>query len=111
MLLTSIVGPLLTARFAPKLHPLEPIYRDNKVSLWWETTEQQKSENKRSEFKTIVPIANPVTERYLIEIAALLVRHESGMIIPLSIAPASVHLPEFEFNLVMQKSRHLLQQE
>ncbi len=110
MLVTSMLGPLLTARLAQKLHPLEPILTSTQTSLWWEEAEQLHPEERQSGFKAIVPVANPVTERYLIEIAALLARHESGMIIPLSIAQTSVHLQEFEFNLVVQKSRHLLQQ-
>lgn len=110
MLVTSVIGPLLTARFAPKLHPLEPIYTDTQTSLWWEEVEKLHFENQQSEFKVIVPVANPVTEKYLIEISALLARHESGMIIPLSITQTSVHLQEFEFNLAAQKSRRLLKQ-
>ena len=109
MLVTSIVGPLLTSKYAPKLHPLEPIV-NNKTSLWWEENETSFSEPKQTEFKAIVPIANPITEKYLIEIAALLARHESGKIIPLSIAQATSHLSEFEFDLAVQKSRRLLQQ-
>ncbi|MEM8717835.1 MAG: cation:proton antiporter [Cyanobacteria bacterium P01_G01_bin.39] len=110
MLVTSVLGPLLTARFAPKLHSLEPIYAEqDKASIWWEESDAG-LEQLPSGFKAIVPVANPVTERYLIEIAALLARHESGMIIPLSITQTSVHLPELEFNLAIQKSRRLLKQ-
>lgn len=136
MLVTSVVGPLLTAKFAPKLHPLEAIYTDTQTSLWWEQKEQlqrldvdkqgadelnpeisgrtthggESNSPPVSSFKAIVPVANPVTEKYLIEIAALLARHESGTIIPLSIAKTSVRLKELEFNLAVQKSRNLLKQ-
>ncbi|MEM8830246.1 MAG: cation:proton antiporter [Cyanobacteria bacterium P01_G01_bin.19] len=110
MLVTSIVGPLLTAKFAPKLHPLEPVYTNDSTSLWWEEAEKGKLSDRSSNFKAIVPVSNPLTEKYLIEIAALIARHESGTIIPLSIAQTSVHLQEFEFNLAVEKSRRLLAQ-
>ncbi|MEM7759178.1 MAG: cation:proton antiporter [Cyanobacteria bacterium P01_A01_bin.40] len=107
MLVTSIVGPLLTAKFATKLHPLEATYQSDRTSWWCDETT---TDEKQSNFKAIVPVANPVTERYLIEIAALLAKHESGSIIPLSIAQTSVHLQEFELDLAVQKSRRLLKQ-
>ena len=81
MLVTSMVGPLLTAKFVPKLHPLEPIYTGDRTSLWWEETTKANPET-QTKFKAIVPVANPLTEKYLIEIAALLARHESGTIVP-----------------------------
>lgn len=109
MLVTSLVGPLLTAKFATKLHPLEPILVPEQTSLWWEETEKHlEDEERQPGFKAIVPVSNPLTERYLMEIAALLARHESGIIIPLSVAQTSVHQKEFEFNLTVQKSRRLL---
>ena len=109
MLVTSVLGPVLTAKFAPKLHALEPVYAENQINQtsWWQESDL---ESDRSNFKAIVPVANPVTEKYLIEIAALLARHESGIIVPLSIAQTSVHLREFEFDLAVQKSRKLLEQ-
>ncbi len=112
MLVTSVLGPVLTGKYAPKLHALEPAYGEDKVgktSLWWEESGSDLG-YKQSEFRAIVPVANPVTERYLIEIAALLARHESGTIIPLSIAQTAVHLREFELDLAVQKSRKLLEQ-
>lgn len=109
MLVTSVLGPVLTAKFAPRLHALEPVYAENQINQtsWWQESDL---ESDRSNFKAIVPVANPVTEKYLIEIAALLARHESGIIVPLSIAQTSVHLREFEFDLAVQKSRKLLEQ-
>lgn len=110
MLVTSLLGPLLTDKFASKLHPLQTILNSFPTSVWWETTKQLNSQGQQSAFKAIVPVANPITERYLIEIAALLARHESGTIVPLSIAQTSIHLKEFELNLTLQQSKHLLQQ-
>jgi len=112
MLVTSVLGPLLTSKYAPKLHALKPVYAEDiatQTSLWSEESKSNLA-NKQSEFKAIVPVANPITERYLIEIAALLARHESGIIVPLSIAQTSVHLREFELDLAVKKSRKLLEQ-
>ena len=112
MLITSMIGPLLTSKFAPKLHPLEAIYqgdRSEENSLWWSEISSH-PDLKPSYFKAVVPVANPYTEKYLIEMAALLARHESGSIVPLSIVQTSPQLQEFELDLAVQKSRKLLQQ-
>lgn len=108
MLVTAIVGPILTARFARKLpqpnvppaatldpsvvlQPGLPIVSDSAV-----------------QFKVMVPVSNPSTERYLIEMAALLARHESGMIVPLSIAKGQMHMDEPELEKTLSRSKNLL---
>jgi nucleotide-binding universal stress UspA family protein len=62
-----------------------------------------------SPFTTIVPIANPQTERYLIEMGALLTRRESGTLIPLSIAKSHLRMDEPQLNHALARSRRLLQ--
>jgi hypothetical protein len=43
-------------------------------------------------FKVVVPIYNPKTQQYLIEMAALLVRPAGGQVMPLAIAKATAHM-------------------
>ncbi len=127
MLATSILGPLLTQRFAPRLLPVKAKNKiDPKLtSIGWEN--RQPAESHRS-FTVVVPIYNPDTQRYLIEMAALVARYpygfatrfisedspnelapESGSIVPLAIATqAQVHMDEPEFQKALKQSRELL---
>lgn len=114
MLVTSLLGPLLTERFASKL-PLPKANLETATSaIWWESREPRFDEilmeldEESPPFTVVVPIYNPLTERYLIETAALLARHESGVIVPLSIAKAHVHMDEPQLNGALKQSRRLL---
>ena len=111
MLVTSILGPILTAQFATKL-PL-PKTRENEESGMIGSTldewlPQLKSERENDSFTVVIPIYNPRTQRDLIEMGALLARKESGIIVPVSIATAGVHMddPQVEENL--KRSQNLL---
>lgn len=114
MLVTSLLGPLLTERFASKL-PLPKANLETATSaIWWESREPDFDEilmeldEESPPFTVVVPVYNPLTERYLIETAALLARHESGVIVPLSIAKAHVHMDEPQLNGALKQSRRLL---
>ncbi len=113
MLVTSILGPILTNKFArylsvPKTQ-LSSAQNATAVSLedGLSTTE---SLAKPSIFTVVVPIYNPHTQRYLIEMASFLARHESGLVIPLSIAKASVHMDDPEVTGSLRQSHRLLEQ-
>lgn len=114
MLLTSILGPLMTAQFASRL-PLTQAQIDAEERLiWWEQHEQKATgevsqrEPSPSPFTVVVPIYNPLTERYLIEMAALLARHEQGHIVPLSVAMGHVHMDDPELDGAIAQSERLL---
>lgn len=113
MLVTSVLGPLMTARFASKLPvPKVQLGSDN-MSIWWETHEVETRINPplaKSDdlFTIVVPISNPLTQRYLIQMAALLARHESGQIVPLSVAIAHVHMDEPQLDIALRESRRSL---
>ncbi len=113
MLVTSVVGPLMTARFASKLPvPKVQLGSDN-MSIWWETHEVETRvtptlATPNDLFTVVVPISNPLTQRYLIQMAALLARHESGQIIPLSVAIAHVHMDEPQLDIALRESRRSL---
>ncbi len=106
MLVTSIAGPVLTTRFGSKIPvpTTETSDRDpgDEVDLFVEEAPPTYP------FAVVVPLYNPLTQRYLMEMAALLARRESGRVVPLSIAPARVHMDEPELDLAMyQGSRSL----
>lgn len=101
MVVTSVLGPMLTARFAPyvpipptnlKLDPLAPVWLDAPSSPVKAIA---------LPFTVVVPIYNPKTQRFLIEMAALLARHESGRIVPVAIVKAPVYMdhPRLESQL------------
>jgi Kef-type K+ transport system membrane component KefB/nucleotide-binding universal stress UspA family protein len=100
MLVTATLGPVITSRvavgLAPAITPLEPIsdYTDN-------IAEQGK-------FTVVVPVYNPKTEQYLIEMAALLAQQTSGRIIPLAIAKSSVHMNAPQVEIARQKGLKII---
>ncbi len=101
MLVTATLGPVITSRvavgLAPAPTPTEPTtsdYTDNIVE--------------GGKFTVVVPVYNPKTEQYLIEMAALLARQTSGRIIPLAIAKSSVHMNAPQVEIAFQRSLQLL---
>ena len=127
MLATSILGPLLTQKYAPRLLPLKAKSASNFSSTTIDGENRQPIDSTRS-FTVVVPIYNPDTQRYLIEMAALVARYpygfasrfrsenspnelaqESGSIVPLAIATnVLLHMDEPEFQKGLKHSRELL---
>jgi len=109
MLVTSIIGPLLTARFASQLPLPQANLSEDAASIWWEGQTCDLTKQAQP-FTVVVPIYNPQTQRSLIEMAALLARHESGQIVPLAIAKAHVHMDDPELEVSLSQSQQLLEQ-
>lgn len=106
MLVTSILGPLLTERFASKLPiPQLELETESPLSL----TETPTIEGEKSTFRVLVPVYNPLTQRYLISMAALLARHESGDIVTLAIVPAHVHMDEPTLEITLKQTQRLME--
>lgn len=111
MLVTSILGPILTARFARRLpFPTPPVVR---AAESWDLGEHQGLTDQHHQdlhhpFTVVVPIYNPHTQRYLIEAGALLARQESGILVPLTITKAHVHMDEPELTVALEHSQRLL---
>ncbi|MEA5470591.1 cation:proton antiporter [Spirulina sp. 06S082] len=106
MLVTAILGPILTARFArnlplPEFKPEEEIETNFPLPIWLDPTHP---------FTVLVPLANPFTKGYLIEMGALLAGHENGKLIALSIAKAYSHLDDPEVSRSMERCDRLLSQ-
>lgn len=118
MLVTSILGPLITSKFARKLPlaetDLTAIETDWQNSLV--TTDAALREDELlipaiapHHFTVVVPIYNPYTERYLIEMGALLASKETdSVVVPLSIAKSHAHMDDPELGLALQQGRRLL---
>jgi Kef-type K+ transport system membrane component KefB/nucleotide-binding universal stress UspA family protein len=112
MLVTAILGPILTDHFARRL----PLLR--KEVNAWESAPIVKAPlaqsfalfaNENYPLNIVVPVANPHTERYLVEMAVLLARHGGGVVMPLSITKAHVHMDEPEMSNALRQNRRLLQ--
>ncbi len=110
MLVTSLLGPLLTERFAVQLQPPKDAIS---TEPWWES-EGDPDDDALPEvlaphsFTIVVPVSNPLTERYLIEMAALIANHSSGLVVPLAIAKAHVHMDEPQLTDALKHSHRLL---
>ncbi|BAU67145.1 sodium/hydrogen exchanger [Stanieria sp. NIES-3757] len=91
------LSPQTNQFLAPKTSQEEQIFNTNALS------------SSSSLFRVVVPIANPKTERYLIAMGALIARHESGIVIPVSIAKAQVNMDDPDLTKAIQHSRQLLQ--
>ncbi|MEH1764903.1 cation:proton antiporter domain-containing protein [Nostoc sp.] len=101
MLVTSTLGPLLTSRIAvglnssPAEDPTPPL-------------PDQNAPETDSAFTIVVPVYNPQTQQYLIEMAALLARQSQGKIIPLAIANATAQMDAPQLETSLQRSEWLL---
>jgi Kef-type K+ transport system membrane component KefB/nucleotide-binding universal stress UspA family protein len=102
ILITSTLGPLLTNRVAMSLTSM-PIVETVPSSVV-----EQKTQEKQNTFTIVVPIYNPHTQQYLIEIAALLARQAKGKIIPLNITTAAAHMDAPQLEVSLQRSERLL---
>jgi len=111
MLITSVSGPILTSKFARNLFQSEVdtnlIENSNSRSLQLSNNYQHSFINEQ--YRTvIVSIANPQTEKSLVEMACILAGNETGLVIPLSIVKAHVHMDEPELDFAFHNSNQLI---
>lgn len=104
MLVTATLGPLITSRVAPSL--VQVAGSDLPPETAPDNDDIYSQEN--GKFTVVVPVYNPQTEQYLIELAALLARQSSGRIIPLAIAKASGNMNAPQVDTAYQRSLQLL---
>jgi nucleotide-binding universal stress UspA family protein len=102
MLVTVSIAPLITSRSAIAL----PLPKTKSTSQIFPS---KIANDETSVFTVIVPVANPQTERYLLEMAALLARHEAGKIVPLSIIFADPYLDIPQLDRAVDHSQQLLE--
>ncbi len=100
MLVTATLGPLLVSRVAIGLPvPATPLPDDE-----WLVPEAQSVRP----FTVVVPVYNPQTEQFLIELAALLAQQQGGQVVPLAIAVARPHMTRSQLSRAVQRSETLL---
>lgn len=103
MLVTATLGPLMTSRLAPNLIVSENQIEPESTPAYWAT------EAADTPFKVLVPVYNPKTEQYMIEMAALLARQAQGQIVPLAIAKATAHMDAPKLESAFQRGEQLLE--
>ncbi|WP_039730209.1 cation:proton antiporter domain-containing protein [Leptolyngbya iicbica] len=105
MLVTSLLGSTTTSRFASQLPlPAGPLVAEDSLADDWLTTEG----TPQKPFVVVVPLSNPATQRYLIEMASFIARHEKGYIVPLAIAPAHAHMDDPKLLMALNHHQKLL---
>ncbi|TAF07517.1 MAG: sodium:proton antiporter [Nostocales cyanobacterium] len=108
-----IVLMLITATFGPWL---TNILAGNAAGLTCASVGQvpfmsllkPKTQLTPSNFTIIVPVQNPQTQKYLIEMAALLACQSQGKILPLAIAHATAQMDAPQLDMSWQRSEKLL---
>ncbi|WP_448525725.1 cation:proton antiporter domain-containing protein [Parathermosynechococcus lividus] len=108
MVVTSILGPIITARTANRIPIPQPEQEAiDEVAAWWDSSHGD-AEDPQPPFTVVVPVNNPQTQRSLIELAALLARYESGRVVSVAIVRGQVHMddPRLEGELI--RSRKLI---
>ncbi|MFN6464288.1 MAG: cation:proton antiporter [Nostoc sp. DedVER02] len=108
MLVTAILGPVITSRFASLLQLAQSDFETDSLTSWWQDHEDHLVEKNKYPFTIVVPIYNPQTQRYLIEMAALLASHESGKIVPLAITRAHIQMDDPQLVTALDQSRERL---
>ncbi|WP_341527982.1 cation:proton antiporter [Nostoc sp. UHCC 0302] len=108
MLVTAILGPVITARSATALQVGQTDFATDSLSTWWESDKGELLEQNPYPFTVVVPIYNPQTQRYLIEMAALLARYESGRIVPLAITRAHIQMDNPQLITALEQSQQRL---
>ncbi|OWY68834.1 sodium:proton antiporter [cyanobacterium TDX16] len=104
LLVTATLGPLVTSRVAPTLIDATQELEPEPVSPYWST-----GETATHPFSVLVPVYNPKTEQYLIEMAALLARQAQGRILPLAIAKATAHMDAPQLEAAFKRGDTLLE--
>jgi Kef-type K+ transport system membrane component KefB/nucleotide-binding universal stress UspA family protein len=101
MLVTSIAGPLITSRFAAQL---------SSSTLSESQSEPNLNLKSNHQFRVVVPVYNPQTERYLLELAFLITKRNHGIVVPLAIAKAESRLDSPRLEVDFQRCAQLLAQ-
>ena len=102
MLVTSILGPLITASIAKKL-ALQKEFDETDSAAWLPPPSDMPES-----FAVVVPIYNPDNERSLIELSAAIAQYASGRIIPLAIALDQPQMDSPQLTKALDRCHQLL---
>jgi Kef-type K+ transport system membrane component KefB/nucleotide-binding universal stress UspA family protein len=103
MVVTSTLGPFITSRLAISL-PSSAVKQQSAPAQPDNDSEQ----TNKNPFTIVVPVYNPQTQQYLIEMAALLAHQAHGRIMPLAIATATAHMDAPQLEASVHRSEALL---
>lgn len=103
MLVTAILGPLVTTRVGKQLIAVN-VLAETEVLDWLPAPSDMPES-----FTVVVPIYNPNTEQWLIELAAAVARHENGRVIPLAIALAQPQMDSPQLARALANCRQRLE--
>ena len=112
MLVTSILGPILTSKFASKLSLPEVDFSSDNSLIWWETHQEIPDSltetvdgNVNHKFVVLVPVYFYSEQtKYLIEMAAMLAKHETGLVVPLSLVKGYVNMDSPQLKMALRQS-------
>lgn len=110
MLVTSIVGPILTNRFARQLLAREITKFQGDRPAQAVPSLALLPSGPLGRMKVLLPVYNPETEANLLKIGASVIHANGGQLIPLAIAPAHVHMDAPELDEHLAHSHQLLDQ-
>lgn len=102
MLVTSILGLWVTSHTARALVSTAVTLADPPTIF------EQHSEAKHNPVTIVVPVYNPQTQQYLLEMAALLANQAQGKIVPLAIATAAAQMDAPQLETALRRSERLL---
>ncbi len=109
MLVTSILGPVITAKFAPKLTIPQANLETNNLPINLNNLDDNFNPQTNKIFNIVISIYNAYAATYLTEIAALLARHKAGgMITPVAITKAHLQMDDTQLELSLKQSERLL---
>ncbi|WP_017300532.1 cation:proton antiporter [Nodosilinea nodulosa] len=104
MLVTAVLGPLVTTRAGQQLVNDDAPLTETEVLDWLPPpTDMPES------FTVVVPVYNPNTEQWLIELAAAIARYENGRVIPLAVALAQPQMDSPQLARAVAHSRQRLE--
>jgi len=103
MLVTAILGPLVTTRAATSLALNQSFDETDELEWLPPPTDIPDA------FSVVVPVFNPKTERMQIELAAAMAQYANGRLIPLAVALAQDQLDSPQLTKALTRSRHLLE--
>ncbi|MGB3297180.1 MAG: cation:proton antiporter [Phormidesmis sp.] len=105
MLVTAIMGPLITARTARRIALTKT--SENMTPLSWLPVPAAAPEQAKV-FTVVVPIYNPKTEFRLLELAATIAHYEQGQVVPLAVALAQPQMDSPQLQRAIAHARHRL---
>ncbi|MEN9223500.1 MAG: cation:proton antiporter, partial [Thermostichus sp. BF3_bins_97] len=103
MLVTATLGPILTSRAGAQMAMQEEKAQEVPPAL-----DPPQAMPQEDPFVVVVPVANPETEQNLLEMAALLAKHEQGRIVPLSVATGHLHMDAPSLQSSLDHGEYLL---